>query len=77
MRSLGKNGAKITVVALGERISKVLLWNKSALKKKSSMKSHQKVLKRKSVVLFFKSHLPPALRSMGDFYSQCLPFHRL
>lgn len=31
-----KNGAKITVAALGERINKVLLWNKSALQKKKA-----------------------------------------
>lgn len=37
------------------------------LTKERSMKSHQRLLKRKSVVLFFKSHPPAGLRSMGDF----------
>lgn len=37
-----------------------------------------KAIKRKSFFSIFKmSHLPPAPRSMGDFYSQCVPFHRL
>lgn len=36
-----------------------------------------KAIKRKLFFLFLRSHLPPALRSMGDFYSQCVSFHRL
>lgn len=65
-----------------EWTSKVSFVGQNTLTKQNSIQSYQKHFKRKSVFLFFGSHLPPGLRSMGDFAflftgSIHCPFNRL
>lgn len=46
---------------MGMRTSKVAFVEQITHTKQISMRGDQKLLKRKSVILFFKSHFPPGL----------------
>lgn len=72
---LCRKGPQITVTSFIERTGEVfvVVVGQITLTKKNSMNA----IKRKSLFLFLKSHLPPAPISISDFYSQSVAFHSL
>lgn len=75
---LCKKGPQITVTSFIERTSKfffVVVVEQITLAFIEKLNEcHQKKV---MFFLFLNSHLPPAPTSIGDFYSQCVPFHSL